>query len=151
VATENPIVSDKPQIGKPELSLLGELRELQYNKEEFSKYFSQVEEGWYEVVNKDLRGLLVKLFSDEISNNILTSLIEKPLTIPQIVERCEAPQTSTYRRINMLIDSGIIREYNFTLTKFGQRVRSWYSIINCVRIEFDKKMSVFVKLNLRKK
>src|SRR5215831_5177161 len=120
---------------KPEQGILNEIRTLFENKGDLSLYLSEMGDGWYKVINRQFAGFLIKLFSDEITNNILTSLLDASLTIPQILQICDSPQTSTYRKINFLIENGIIRQKGYHLTRAGQRVHSYYSIVSALRIE----------------
>lgn len=141
---------ERQQEIKPDQGVLSDIRALFETRGDLSLYMSELGDGWYKVINRQFAGVLIKLFSDEITNNILTSLMDAPLTIPQILQICESPQTSTYRKINFLIDNGIIRQKGYHLTRGGQRVHSYYSIINALRIEFDKRVTVLVKLHQKK-
>ncbi len=147
MATQGSALPNKPLEIKPEESVSNKIRELFANKGDLSSYLSQLGDGWYRVINREFAGIMIKLFSDEITNNILTSLMDTPLTIPQILQICESPQTSTYRKINFLIENGIILQKGYRLTRAGQRVHSYYSIINGLKIEFDKTVTVLVRLH----
>jgi predicted transcriptional regulator len=91
---------------------------------------------------------MIRLFSDSIVRAILGALKNKLLTTKQITAFCKSSETTTYRKIKLLIDYGIIREKGFLLSKGGGRAHFYYSILEGMRLIFDKETSLFIKINL---
>ncbi|HYL65494.1 MAG TPA: hypothetical protein VET47_00050 [Candidatus Limnocylindrales bacterium] len=140
-------ISDGPQDSAQMLDIRNGLTNHFFNIDDYPANFREIGDGWYKVVNDKATEFLIKLFSDGIINDILTSLMGAPLTIPQILQICESPQTSTYRKFSLLMECGIVRPKGYLGKGGGQRVRSYYSIISGIRIGFDRKSSLSIKLN----
>ena len=67
--------------------------------------------------------------------------------IADIIKECKLPQTSGYRKINSLIDDGLLVNSGQT-TKESKKVNKYISIINNVKIHIEKnKMIVDLQLN----
>ncbi len=115
------------------------------NKDRFLQYFLDAGDGWYKAIDDRLAEYIIELFSNKIVTKMLTALMNKSLTIPQILEVCDSPQTSTYRKFNLMINYGIVQRGGFILNG-GTRVHSYYSILEGVKLEFNGKMTLFLKM-----
>ena len=62
------------------------------------------------IINSNLSNLVLELFGDTETRKIISSLLEKEFTIPQILKESKVPKTSGYRKIENLIINGIIIE-----------------------------------------
>jgi hypothetical protein len=60
------------------------------------------------IINSNLSDLVLELFGDMETRKIISSLLEKEVTIPQILKESRVPKTSGYRKIGNLIINGII-------------------------------------------
>lgn len=62
------------------------------------------------IIHQDLRDLILELFGDIETRKIISTLLEKEYTIPQILKESKIPKTSGYRKIENLILHGVIIE-----------------------------------------
>ena len=111
------------------------------------EFFLEIGDNWYKVVNDESARTLIKLFSNDLVQEILVTLMREPLTIPQMLRICGSTQTSTYRKINLLIKYGILRKKEYGFLKNGKIIHSYYSILRGMRIELGEKISLSVKIH----
>jgi len=114
-------------------------------------FISELGEGWYLVTDEHLAGIIIRLFSDYTTRKIIVALMNGPLNINQILKVCGLAQTSTYRKMHLLLDSGIIRQHGYLLTSSDKRAYTYYCIFTELKIEFGKKMEVTAKLDNRRR
>jgi len=69
------------------------------------------------IINSNLSDLVLELFGDTETRKIISSLLEKEFTIPQILKESKVPKTSGYRKIENLIINGIIIKSGKILSK----------------------------------
>ena len=53
---------------------------------------------------------LLNVLGDECSRRILSATSERPMTVKELTERCSVSSTTVYRRINTLVDRGLLYE-----------------------------------------
>lgn len=53
---------------------------------------------------------LLDALGDECSRRILVTTSERPMTVQELTERCPVSSTTVYRRLNRLVDLGLLRE-----------------------------------------
>jgi hypothetical protein len=84
-----------------------------------SKYH---EKKWITLEDSRLIELMLKSLGDEDKKNIINAAISQPLIISEILELSKIPQTSGYRKVNLLIDDGILVPQGYTTSHDGKRV-----------------------------
>ena len=90
---------------------------------------------------------ILEAFGDEDKKCIMSTLTEEPRIISEVLEVCKIPQTSGYRKINALIDDGIIIPHGYVTTKDGKKVNKYTSLFENVKIDIVKnKITVKVKI-----
>ena len=62
------------------------------------------------IIHQHLRDLILELFGEIETRKIISTLLEKEYTIPQILKESKIPKTSGYRKIENLISHGLIIE-----------------------------------------
>ena len=72
-----------------------------------------------------------------------------PLVISDIIEKSKIPKTSGYRKINFLINHGLLVPNGFELINTGKKVTKYEAIFENVRMDIDKNL-VVVKIQLKK-
>ncbi len=120
--------------------------------EEKISHLTHVEESsdqWIKIEDRDTVSTVILAYSDPITAKILESIKEKPLTISEIIERTNLPQTTTYRKINELIQSKIIQSAGLFLNKDNKRVHSFATVIKHVRVYFEEN-EVIMFVNVKK-
>src|SRR5574338_200677 len=99
---------------------------------------SQYGENWVVIDNPVLTKVILGSFGDDEKKKILGALNGNSLIISQIIEMCEIAQTSGYRKINSLIDDGLLVPSGHISTNDGKRVSKYRSIFDNIKIEIIK-------------
>ena len=71
------------------------------------------------------------------------------MIIADIIEKCQIPQTSGYRKINFLINHGFLVSNGFELAQDGKKVKKYETIFDNVKMDIVKNL-VSVKIQLKK-
>jgi hypothetical protein len=88
---------------------------------------------------------ILKAFSDDEMSKILNASIGEPWTISEILEKLDIPTTSGYRKINSLIEDGLLIKVGSDLTSNNRVVEKYKSLFDNVNIDFNNKMTVNVQ------
>ena len=104
---------------------------------------------WMVIEDQSLTKVILESFGDEDKKKILTAVLDEPHIISEIVDICSIPQTSGYRKINSLINDGLLTTKGFITTSDGKRVNKYISVFDNVRINIIKN-KVIVKVKLGK-
>jgi len=105
--------------------------------------------NWVAIEDSSLAKLILESFGDEDKKNILNSVLDEPRIISEILEISQVPQTSGYRKINSLIDNGMLIVQGHVTTNDGKKVNKYKSIFDNVTINIEKN-KVIVKVLLAK-
>ena len=95
------------------------------------------------IINSNLSDLVLELFGDIETKKIISSLLEKEFTIPQILKESKVPKTSGYRKIENLIINGIIIESGKILSE-SKKIFKLQCIFQEINLDM-KKEKVVVK------
>lgn len=106
-------------------------------------------EHWVQIENPELTKIILESFGDDDKKKILATLNEEPMLISQILDICKIPQTSGYRKVNSLIEGGLLVPAGFVITPDGKRVTKYLSIFDNIRIDIIKN-KISVSLHLQK-
>ena len=106
-------------------------------------------ENWILIDDQTLTKIILESFGDDDKKRILSMLNDDALIISQIIDKCNIPQTSGYRKINALIDDGLLIPSGNIVTPDGKRVSKYRSIFDNIKIEIVKN-KVTVTLHLAK-
>ncbi len=104
--------------------------------------------SWVTIEDLSLTKLVLETFGDKDMNNILNTVIDEPRIISEILKILKMPQTSGYRKINSLIDKGLLITQGYIIND-GKKVNKYKSIFGNVRINI-KKNKVIVQVQLAK-
>jgi hypothetical protein len=103
------------------------------------------DEEWTTIEEHSLVKLILESFIDEDKREILNSVTDRSLTISEILKICKIPPTSGYRKINSLIESGLL-EIEGLVTVEKNRKRTYRSLFKIVTVEINKdKITIKVK------
>ncbi|HLA22860.1 MAG TPA: transcriptional regulator [Nitrosopumilaceae archaeon] len=106
------------------------------------------EQEWMTVEDQHLSKIILEAFGDEDKKKILTALVDEPRIISEVLDMCNIPQTSGYRKINSLIDDGMLTPRGFITARDGKKVNKYVSVFENVKIDIVKnKISVKVQLS----
>ncbi|MBI3639795.1 MAG: transcriptional regulator [Thaumarchaeota archaeon] len=105
--------------------------------------------NWVAIEDSSLAKLILESFGDEDKKNILNTVLDESRIISEILEVANIPQTSGYRKINSLIDNGLLTVQGHVITHDGKKVNKYKSIFENVTINIEKN-KVVVKVLLAK-
>ncbi|WKT57764.1 transcriptional regulator [Candidatus Nitrosotenuis chungbukensis] len=85
--------------------------------------------------NSILTKIILEAFGDIDKKRIMDILSSDALIISQIIEKCDIAQTSGYRKINSLIDDGLLVPSGYVSASDGKKVTKYRSVFDNVKIE----------------
>lgn len=89
------------------------------------------------IINSELSDLILELFGDVETRKIISSLLEKEYTIPQILKESKIPKTSGYRKIENLILKGLIVESGKVLSE-SKKISKLQCVFHEIKLEVKK-------------
>ena len=104
--------------------------------------------NWVEIKDPELSKVFLESFADKDKKVILGAVMDKPLIIAKILESSKIPQTSGYRKINFLIDNGLLVSNGFELTHDGKKVKEYETIFENIKVDIVKN-NITVKVQLK--
>ena len=94
------------------------------------------------IVNPELSHLILEYFGDPETRRIISVLLEKEYTIPQILKESKIPKTSGYRKVENLIISGLLIESGKILSE-SKKISKLQCVFQEIRLDIKKeKISV---------
>ncbi len=105
--------------------------------------------NWIAVEDPYLTKLILESIGDEDKKNILNTVLGEPRIISEILETTQISQTSGYRKVNALIDNGLLIVQGHVTTHDGKKVNKYKSIFKNITITIEKN-KVIVKVLLTK-
>ena len=88
---------------------------------------------------------ILKAFSDDEMSKILNASIGEPWTISEILEKLDIPTTSGYRKINSLVNDGLLIKTGSEIISNNRVVDKYKSLFDNVNIDFNNKVTVNVQ------
>jgi len=89
------------------------------------------------IVNSELSDLILGLFGEVETRKLISSLLEKEYTIPQILKESKVPKTSGYRKIENLILNGLIIESGKVLSE-SKKISKLQCVFHEIKLEVKK-------------
>jgi len=89
------------------------------------------------IINSELSDLILELFGEVETRKLISSLLEKEYTIPQILKESKVPKTSGYRKIENLILNGLIIESGKVLSE-SKKISKLQCIFHEIKLEVKK-------------
>ena len=89
------------------------------------------------IINLELSNLILQFFSDVETREILSCLLIKEMTIPNILKELKIPKTSGYRKIENLIINGIIIEAGKIMSE-SKKVSKYKCCFDEIKIGLNK-------------
>ena len=96
-------------------------------------------EGWLRIDDPNLSKIVLASYADEDKENILNALSDKAMIIQEVLRHCKIPQTSGYRKINSMIDDGILMKSGSVSGSDGKKINKYTSLFDNVEIAIAKK------------
>lgn len=104
--------------------------------------------GWIEIRDSSLATKFLESFADSDKKCILVSVMEEPLIVYSILKSCNIPQTSGYRKINSLIEDGLLIPNGFELSRDGKKIKKYETVFTNIKMDVVKK-SIVVKVQMK--
>ncbi|MBC8516874.1 MAG: transcriptional regulator [Nitrosopumilus sp.] len=108
----------------------------------------QTDSNWIKLKDSELARIFLESFADQDKKAILGSVVGEPLIIAKILDSCKIPQTFGYRKINYLINNGLLVSSGFELAHDGKKVKKYEAIFENVKVDIIKN-NVEVKVQLK--
>ncbi|MEX0862947.1 transcriptional regulator [Nitrosopumilus sp.] len=89
------------------------------------------------IINSELSDLILELFGEVETRKLISSLLEKEYTIPQILKESKVPKTSGYRKIENLILNGLIIESGKVLSE-SKKISKLQCVFHEIKLEVKK-------------
>ncbi|MGY5148178.1 MAG: transcriptional regulator [Candidatus Nitrosopumilus sp. bin_7KS] len=105
--------------------------------------------NWIQIKDPELSRIFLESFADQDKKAILGSVMDTSLIIAKILETCSIPQTSGYRKINYLINNGLLISNGFELAHDGKKIKTYETIFDNVKVDIIKN-DIAVKVQLKK-
>ena len=96
------------------------------------------DKSWITLEDPRLVELILRSMGDEDKKNIITSVIPEPRIISDIIKITKIPQTSVYRKINLLINDGLLAPQGYFITSDGKRITRYGAIFDDINIALEK-------------
>jgi hypothetical protein len=106
-------------------------------------------DNWIIIQDQDLAKIFLESFADEDKKAIIGTVLDTSLIIADILEHCKVPQTSGYRKINQLIDNGLLISNGYAVAADGKKIKKYETIFDNVKMDIEKNVIV-VKIQLKK-
>jgi hypothetical protein len=102
---------------------------------------------WVAIEDPSLAKLILESLGDPDKKEILNTVLDEPKIISEILEHTHLPQTSGYRKVNSLINDGLLVVHGYTMTYDRKKVNKYKSIFENVTINIEKN-KIIVKVLL---
>ena len=104
------------------------------------------EKKWITLKDSRLIEIMMKSLGDEDKKNLIYTVMGGPRIISEMLEISKIPQTSGYRKVNALIDDGILIPQGYVTAHDGKRVTKYKTIFDNISISIEQnKISVKVQ------
>jgi len=104
--------------------------------------------GWIEIRDSALSKTFLESFADSDKKSILGYVVDDAKIIADILESCKIPQTSGYRKINSLINEGLLVSTGFELSRDGKKIKKYETVFTNIKVDIVKN-TVMVKVQMK--
>jgi hypothetical protein len=122
-----------------ERQLLQHIMSVQQNKIE--------KKEWITIEDSQINGIILEAIGDDDKKNILNAVLDKSRVISEILEICKIPQTSGYRKVNNLIQNGLLIINGYEMTEDGRTINKYQTVFDNIQIHVEKN-KVIVQVQL---
>jgi hypothetical protein len=105
------------------------------------------DEEWMTIKDSNISKIVLATFGDEDKKKIISVLMNESHIVSEVLEICNLPQTSGYRKMNSMISDGLLTVDGYITTSDGKKVNKYVSIFDNIKIDIVKNdISVKVKI-----
>lgn len=102
---------------------------------------------WITIEDFHIHRIILEAIGDNDKKNILNAVLDTPRVISEILEMCNIPQTSGYRKINNLIQNGLLIINGHEVNDDGRIINKYQSVFDNIQIHVEKnKVTIQVQL-----
>ncbi len=94
--------------------------------------------NWITIEDENLAKVILESVGDYDKKNILNTVLDEPRVISDILSMNNIPQTSGYRKVNTLIQYGMLIPQGFMSTNDGKKVTKYKSVFENIVITIEK-------------
>lgn len=94
--------------------------------------------SWFTIEDKTVNQEILEAYGDDDKNKIINSVISEPRIISDILKHCQLPQTSGYRKINSLIEEGLLIKTGEIAAKDGRKISQYRALFENIKINIVK-------------
>ncbi|MDE1762844.1 MAG: transcriptional regulator [Thaumarchaeota archaeon] len=94
--------------------------------------------NWFTVEDAILAKIVLESVGDYDKKNILNTVLDEPRVISDILSMNNIPQTSGYRKVNTLIQNGMLIPQGFVSMHDGKKVTKYKSVFESIIIRIEK-------------
>jgi len=99
-------------------------------------------------IEKDeMKQRIITAIADDYSRKILHAASERPVSAVELTSQYGIPVTTVYRRIEELIEAGLLASVKSGRTREGKWFDIYRSPIKSIRMSFEKELTVNVSVN----
>ncbi|MDE1829473.1 MAG: transcriptional regulator [Thaumarchaeota archaeon] len=98
----------------------------------------QRDRNWLLIEDPMLSKVILESVGDYDKKNILNTVLDEPRIISDILNMNNLPQTSGYRKVNALIQSGMLIPHGFVFMYDGKKVTKYKSVFENIVIRMEK-------------
>lgn len=100
---------------------------------------------WYTLSDSYVNSVILQTYGDLEKRSILESVSETPKIINDVLKDCDLPRTSGYRKINSMIDDGLLFKTGHIVVD-NKKINKYVCVFNNLKINIEKsKMSIDVQ------
>ena len=104
-------------------------------------------DNWYTLSDSYVNSLILQAFGDMEKKKIFESVSDSPKIINDILKDCDLPRTSGYRKINSLIDAGLLYQTDHIVVD-NKKINKYACAFSNLKINIEKnKLTVDVQLS----
>ncbi|MDE1827454.1 MAG: transcriptional regulator [Thaumarchaeota archaeon] len=94
--------------------------------------------NWFTIEDMALAKVILESVGDYDKKNILNTVLDEPRIISDILNMSNIPQTSGYRKVNALIQNGMLIPHGFVSMYDGKKVTKYKSVFENIVIRIEK-------------
>ena len=102
--------------------------------------------NWQTITNPNITSIILEAVGDQEKKKILETTANTPKIVADIVKDVSIPQTSGYRKINNLINAGLLVQSGYTM-KDNKKISKYVCIFDNLKINIEKE-KVIVDIQL---
>ena len=92
---------------------------------------------WHTITDSNVNEIILQAFGDSEKKKIMETVSNSSKIIAIILKECKLPQTSGYRKINQLIDDGLLVQSGYVM-RDNKKINKYVCIFNNLKINIEK-------------